>query len=474
MTPFPVPIDAYTQPAGATLWQTLAARATQAPFNLVTAAIFAAAVAHTFAAPAFLAFAHRVQQRHNDHRRRAGLAPSESVAAELLHFLGEVEVVFALWGIVLLAALSLAFNWHTAASYIGEQVNFSEPMFVVVIMALASTRPVLELAEAALQRVAALGGGTVGAWWLTLLTVGPLLGSFITEPGAMTICALLLARRFYELQPTPTFRYATLGLLFVNVSIGGALTHFAAPPILMVVDAWEWTLPMVLSAIGSRALVAVACSSLAYYLAFRRELRTLGQQPPASVRDLPADEDGVPVAPEPVPVWVTAVHVGFMTWTVLTSHYPVLFMAGFLFFLGFAKATAPFQNRLDLRGPLLVGFFLGGLVVHGGLQGWWIGPTLASLSQNGLFVGASILTAFNDNALITYLATLVPDLGQGLRIAVVQGAITGGGLTVIANAPNPAGQAILGRFFPDGVQPLRLLLAALTPTLIAAAAFRLL
>jgi hypothetical protein len=99
---------------------------------------------------------------------------------------------------------------------------------------------------------------------------------------------------------------------------------------------------------------------------------------------------------------------------------------------------------------------------------------LSSLSVDGLFWGATVLTAFNDNALITYLATLVPDLGEQFKVAVVEGAVTGGGLTVIANAPNPAGQALLGRFFEDSVNPLKLLLAALIPTLIAAAMFRLL
>jgi hypothetical protein len=70
---------------------------------------------------------------------------------------------------------------------------------------------------------------------------------------------------------------------------------------------------------------------------------------------------------------------------------------------------------------------------------------LASLSEHKLYLGATILTAFNDNALITYLATLVPNLDDRLKLAVVEGAVTGGGLTVIANAPNPAGQALLAR-----------------------------
>jgi hypothetical protein len=89
-----------------------------------------------------------------------------------------------------------------------------------------------------------------------------------------------------------------------------------------------------------------------------------------------------------------------------------------------------------------------------------------------LFGGAVLLTAFNDNALITYLATLVPNLSDPLKVAVVGGAVTGGGLTVIANAPNPAGQAILSRFFNGAVSPLGLLGGALLPTIIAAILFR--
>jgi len=106
------------------------------------------------------------------------------------------------------------------------------------------------------------------------------------------------------------------------------------------------------------------------------------------------------------------------------------------------------------------------------LQAWWIAPVLASLSEEPMFWSATVLTAFNDNALITYLSTLVPNLSDGLKAAVVEGAVTGGGLTVIANAPNPAGQALLGRYFDGAISPRGLLLAAAIPTLVAAAMFR--
>jgi hypothetical protein len=163
-----------------------------------------------------------------------------------------------------------------------------------------------------------------------------------------------------------------------------------------------------------------------------------------------------------------------MAWTVVNAHNPALFLAGFLFFLGFARATAPNQSRIDLKTPMLVGFFHAGLVVHGGLQGWWISPLLGRLGEESLFAAATVLTAFNDNALITYLATLVPNLSDALKIAVVQGAVAGGGLTVIANAPNPAGQALLARFFDGAVHPLGLLAGAIFPTIIAVIVFRIL
>jgi hypothetical protein len=291
----------------------------------------------------------------------------------------------------------------------------------------------------------------------------------------MTICALLIARQFYDLQPSTRLKYATLGLLFVNVSIGGTLTHFAAPPVLMVARPWGWDTPFMLGHFGWRSALAIAVSTALYYLFFRGEMAGLAGRTPSPDVDKPEDEgpDSAAEALLPVPLWLTALHVAFMGWTVLNSHYPALFLSGFLIFIGLAKATAIYQSRIELKAPLLVGFFLGGLVVHGGLQGWWIAPTLASLSEEPLFLGASILTAFNDNALITYLATLVPDFSESLKVAVVEGAVTGGGLTVIANAPNPAGQSLLSRFFDGAVFPGGLMVGALLPTIVAMIAFRL-
>ena len=474
-TTFPPPLHAYPAADGQGLLATLAARIEHEPLNLVVTAIFLLAIVHTFAAARFMALAHAVQHRHDRRARERGMPPTPSVAAEFLHFFGEVEVVFALWAVVLLAVIAADLGWGTAVHYVNDIVHYTEPLFVVVIMALAATRPIVVLAESALQRVAALGGSTPSAWWLTILTLAPLLGSFITEPAAMTIAALLLARQFYQLRPSTRLKYATLGLLFSNVSIGGTLTHFAAPPVLMVSRAWDWDTPFMLQHFGWRAVVSILASNAIYFLIFRRELSELAHaEPGAYVERSEEPENGRPHSPiSPIPVWIPVVHLLVMAWTVMNSHYPAMFIGGFLFFLGFARATAPYQSRIDLKAPLLVGFFLGGLVIHGGLQAWWIAPVLSSLSAVPLFFGSTLLTAFNDNALITYLATLVPGMGADLQVAIVEGAVTGGGLTVIANAPNPAGQALLSRYFEGAVAPLGLLAGAIIPTIVAVVAFRL-
>jgi Putative Na+/H+ antiporter len=456
---------------GESLVRQLIGRIEIEPFNAIATAIFLLAILHTFAVGRFAALAHRVQQRHDDGALAHGRPATPSVVAEMLHFLGEVEIVFGLWAVVLAAAMTAHAGWQATTHYLNNTVNYTEALFVVVIMALASTRPIVVFAESALRRVANAGGGTPAAWWMTILTIGPVLGSFITEPAAMTICALLLARQFYDLRPGARLKYATLGLLFVNVSIGGTLTHFAAPPVLMVARTWGWDTSFMASHFGWRAALAIGVSTVVYYLLFRTEFRALAGRAPVADVDLPADDASGTILP--VPPWVTTAHVIFIAWTVFNAHYPALFLGGFLFFLGFAKATAVYQGRIELRTPLLVGFFLAGLVIHGGLQGWWIAPVLANLAETPLFLGSTALTAFNDNALITYLATLVPNLGDELKVAIVAGAVVGGGLTVIANAPNPAGQALLSRFFGGTVSPLGLLLGALVPTLIAAAVFRL-
>ncbi len=460
---FPLSLDRYAGEEGLGLTAVLSSRAAADPLNLAATAIFALAILHTFAAPSLLAASHRLRHRLDLARGGEG----HSFTVELLHFLGEVETIFGLWVVPLLVILAATRGPRAAEQFLGG-IHFTEPLFVVVTMAIASTRPVLAFAERVLGLVARIGGGTPLAWWLSILTLGPLLGSFVTEPAAMIICALLLGKRVFDLDPRATFRYATLGLLFVDVSVGGTLTHFAAPPVLMVAGRFGWDTAFMMTHFGWKAVIGIVVANAAYALAFREEFAALASR----ARELAQAPQPAPELP--VPPWIVGVHLLFLGLTVLSAHTPAVFIGGFLFFLAFQQATAPHQQELDLRPPLLVGFFLAGLVIHGAGQQWWIAPVLTGLTDLPLFLGAIGLTAFNDNAAITYLASLVPGLGASLRYAVVAGAVVGGGLTVIANAPNPAGQSALARYFPEGVAPTGLLAGALLPTVVMAAAFLLL
>ncbi len=474
---FPLPLDRYPPMSGEGLYQTLSDRVHADPFNLVASIIFMLAIIHTFLTPKFRHWAHLAEARHRAVPKaqrsltmddEGNEVPEVSFSGQILHFLGEVEAVFGIWSVILALAISAWKSWGTALDYIGHRVDFTEPMFVMVIMALASTRPMLRFAERCLFLFASTGGATLSAWWLSILIIGPLFGSFITEPGAMTISALLLARQFYHYRPSPRLSYATIGLLFVNVSVGGTLTQFAAPPMVMAAGPWHWDMAYMFMHFGWKAFTGIVAATMLYYVIFRKEFDELNQTYLKQGRALTQGGGAY------IPNWIIAVQVLFLAYTVAVAHFPALFIGGFLFYMAFAQATAHYQKKLDLRAPLLVGFFLAGLVVHGGLQSWWLEPVLKSLGRVSLFVWATILTGFNDNAAITYLATLVPGFTEPFKYAVVAGAVTGGGLTVIANAPNPAGQTILQRFFPDGVSPFWLLVSALAPTLILAAAFMLL
>jgi hypothetical protein len=274
----------------------------------------------------------------------------------------------------------------------------------------------------------------------------------------MTLAALMLRDAVFSMRVSERLQYATLGVLFVNVSIGGTLTPFAAPPVLMVAATWQWDLSYMLQTFGWRAAVAVILNAALVTLLMRRELLGLRQPPMASMK---------------VPSTVVVIHLMLLLGIVLFAHHPVVFMGLLLFFIGYAQAYASHQDRLIVREALLVAFFLAGLVVLGGLQSWWLEPLLLSLSTDAAFYGAVALTAFTDNAALTYLASQVPGLADEFKVAIVAGAVTGGGLTVIANAPNPAGVAILKGQFDEGVVHAgKLLLAALPPTAIAAMAFQ--
>ncbi|MBM0106784.1 putative Na+/H+ antiporter [Steroidobacter sp. S1-65] len=410
----------------------------------IAAVLFALALLHTFSVKHFERLAVR-SPRH----------------AGLFHLLGEVEVVFGFWAIVLIASMALMAGGENAVAY-AESRNYTEPLFVFVVMVIAASRPILHAVQASLRAVAHLAPlpTPVMLAWLSLAIV-PLFGSLITEPAAMTIAALMLAPQVFRPQVPERAKYLALGVLFVNISIGGTLTSYAAPPVLMVAATWGWDSTFMLLNFGWKAALVVMINATVVTALLRKQLPSI---------------EGDPTLQGPgTPLVVVFVHFLFLGAVVMFAHHPIIFLGLFLMFLGFAQAYEEYQSPLIVKEALLVGFFLAGLVLLGGMQRWWLQPIVSSLEPLALFVGATSLTAITDNAALTYLGSLITDISDESKYMLVAGAVAGGGLTVIANAPNPAGASLLKRGFADEtIGAGGLLLGALGPTLLAAAAFLLL
>jgi Putative Na+/H+ antiporter len=411
--------------------------------ELIAAVLFAIALVHTFAAKLFERLSHRFP-------RHAGL----------FHLLGEVEVVFGFWAIVLVFVIAFIRGGDEALAY-AESRQYTEPLFVFVVMVVAASRPVLQLVLSAVNVAARFFPVrmSLAVAWLGLAAV-PLLGSAITEPAAMTIAALVLAPRIFRPEVPEWVKYLALGVLFVNVSIGGTLTSFAAPPVLMVAATWNWDSAFMLATFGWKATIAVLVNATIAAFVLRNHLQ-----------DAPADLNASPEENK-VPVALVFVHVAFLVAVVALAHHPVAFLGLFLMFLGFTQAYERYQSPLIIKEALLVAFFLAGLVVLGGMQQWWLQPIVSGMSPKVLFLGAAALTALTDNAALTYLGSLISGISDEAKYSLVAGAVAGGGLTMIANAPNPAGVALLRRGFSDeSIGAGELLVGALIPTLVALAAF---
>lgn len=560
---FPRPLTTYEDGAVTSIPEILSNRAVKEPFNIVALLIFFLAIIHTMMTSTF----HRLAKYHEEKHTKLKLEGKidknyQSILAGVFHLLGEVEVVFGLWAIALGLAIDVFYGWDTFVGYVND-LEFKDPLFILVIMVIASSRPILKLFELILWHVVRFFRGSLEAWWFSILILASILSSVITGPAAMTIAAMLIAEKFYALGPSERLKYATLALLFINISIGGALTSFASPPILMVAGVWHWDTLFMIKTFGLNALLSIGIGTVVYYFMFKKdfadlkipyenyryktyiqhrfisqkelenlfyelehnvdirvgfsrefngyaeilkesikelakrkltpeeiELYDIGNAIDEKFEGIKLDEmrrtvPGLlsesqrPVVLDPnwdtredsVPVWIIVTHVLFMLWTIVNANEPVLFMGGFLFYLGFYQVTSFYQNRIDLKPALMVAFFIAGLIIHGTLQAWWIAPVLAHLPALGLNLTSIFLTSFNDNASITYLSTLVTDFPATLKYAVVSGAVIGGGLTVIANSPNPIGQSVLKKYFGGSIAAGSLLKFALLPTAIATVIF---
>ena len=398
--------------------------------------IFVVAILHTFSVKFFKSLAQKFPRHHN-----------------IFDMLGEVEIVFGFWAIVLVLIIFFLLGKTETVNYLNNQ-SYVEPLFVFVIMVIAASKPILDFSLSCVKKISALlpVNKSLSLFLITMSFV-PLLGSFITEPAAMTLGALILRDHFYSKKISNKFKYGIIGTLFVNVSIGGAMTPFAAPPILMVAAKWNWDLNFMINTFAWRTALAVFVNSIILTFLFRNELTKLGESKIKTIK---------------IPSFVLILHLTLLLGVIFFVHDLIIFLGIFLIFLAVVNAFNQYQDKLIINQAFLVSLFLAGLVVLGGQQKWWLQTVLAKLTPDQIYYVATALTAVTDNAALTYLASLVDGLSDQFKYAIAAGAITGGGLTVIANAPNPAGYSILNKKFSGGiVSPLYLFLSALGPTIVA-------
>ena len=381
-------------------------------------------------------------------------APLIAKLAPRFHYFSEIEVIFGAWALIYWILLTFALGWTPAVNWF-EARNFSEAVFMIAIMLIASTKPVLTLARQGIYSFArALPFSRPLAQYFSILLIGPLFGSLITEPAAMTVCALLLHQEVLPKKASSKMLYSTLAFLFVNVSIGGVLTHFAAPPVLMVASHWGWDTPFMFENFGWKAILAVILNAGVVTYLNREELNsdTRNETSKTTVK---------------IPFGITLINLFFLSLTIILSHHSALLIGAFLIFVEYSILTKAHQGEMRPKNAILVGFFLAGLVILTAEQGFWLKPILIHLQDFVLYGSAIVLTAVTDNAALTSLAAQVIDLPTSARYAVLAGAVCGGGLTLIANAPNPAGFSILKNRFNGILNAGSLFKWALLPTLIA-------
>lgn len=459
------------------VWEQLSHRVKMQPINLIFLFFFILAIIHTFLANHFALLAHKKMDEVGE--EEIGISEEEfspiypikvrknvDFFTEMLGFIGKLEVVFGFWCIPLLAAITFGYGWKTTINYVNSEY-YSEALYVIIAMAVSTTYPLLRFGEKFLGWFAKIGGSSCQAWWLTILTVGPLMGSLVKETIAMTISSLLLVKFFYAFKPSKNFAYATLGLLFVNISVGGLLTNFASPAVKVAADYWGWDTTFMFTTFGWKSILGIFINNLFYYFIFYKELRQLEEN---RIKQISEHEESI--TPLKVPFWITAVHIFFLAWLAFNHDNIVIAMGSFVLFLGFYQATINFQSFMNLKEPILVGFFLASLVVFAGLQSWWLGPLISHFTEYTVMKIAILLSSVSNNTTINLLASHTPYLTDTMKYAIFSGTMLGGGLTLMGNGPNLAGYTLVSKFFGYNINFLRLFLAALLPTVILYLIFR--
>lgn len=380
--------------------------------------------------------------------------------SECYRLLGKVEIVFILWAVPLFLLFLCTEGYKMTISYFNSR-NYIFSLFIIIMLILLESRPIVYLSERIFSSIAKIGKQSPRCWWWTLMIATPLSSVLLKETGAMIIATALLARNFYKFSPSTRFAYATMGLLFSNISLGGLTTGLSSRALFIILPSVKWGNGFILKYFCWKAIIAMLVSTTVYYLIFRKEFARF-----------PKLVTGSSSVKEHIPKWIICVHILLICAVILARFVPLLMVAILMFYLGFQKFTIFYQRPIRIGKACFVGLFYAGLVIFGELQEWWVLELMHRMSDFGYMMTSYVLSIFLDNALVNYLVHNLPVATDCFLYLVIAGCMSAGGLTIISNIPNIVGYLALRPFFPSSSFSLGwLFLFALGPSIIAVMTF---
>ncbi|AAP05554.1 putative Na+/H+ antiporter [Chlamydia caviae] len=380
--------------------------------------------------------------------------------SEFYRLISRVELVFVLWAAPLFLWFLYSEGYRVTMSYFNSR-NYVFSLFIVIMLILLESRPIVYFSECIFSNIAKIGRQSPRCWWWTLMIAAPLSGALLKETGAMIIAATLLVRNFYKFSPSPRFAYATMGLLFSNISIGGLTSALSSRALFIILPSVKWNNSFILKYFCWKSIIAILLSTTIYYLIFRKEFN-----------NFPKVVINPSMMNERVPKWIIFVHIILVGSVILARSVPLLMAAIFLFYLGFQKFTIFYQHSINISKVCFVGLFYAGLVIFGELQEWWVLELMHRMSDFGYIITSYTLSIFLDNALVNYLVHNLPVATDCFLYLVIAGCMSAGGLTIVSNMPNIVGYLILRPSFPSSSLSLGwLFLFALGPSIISLMTF---
>lgn len=426
--------------------------------EIFTFIIFALAIIHAFLTHYFYALHEKYKIKANRVSKQQKFYLSLS---EICYFFSEIEIVFGFWIIPLVLGLFLFLGVQETLHYLTSR-DYTYALYMAVVVAFVSTRPIIQCAERLLAYISRLGGNSVKTWWWTILTLGPFLDIFLKEPGAMTITSILMAKTCFPFVKSRKFRYGTLALLFLNISLGGLFSPYTSRSLFLVAQLEKWDLAYTLMHFSWKALIVILLNTGLTYFVFRKKFP---KDSSALLTFLENEKR------EHIPIWLTIIHLGLFLAIILSSEYPPIFLGVFFIFIGIHKVTHHYQGHeqgpLQLKPAIAVGFFFASLLIHGELQEGWVLKFLSDLNFEGALAISTFLSSIIDNAIVLYFLDQIKPLKDPVLYAIIAGSLSAAALTVMANGPNLIGYTILKKFFGGNISPFQLFLAGLPLTILS-------